>query len=427
VTSQSPRDAEDSSAYSAYSQAWAAIGKLVYEEGGSWSGRERNCAFLNTGSLPFANVSAASGLDFPDDGRALAILDWDMDGKLDLLLRNRTAPTLRLMRNVGKGGGGFLSLELKGSKVQPDAIGARVTVEVGGQSFTKTVHAGDGYLAQSSRRLHFGTGQAEGPARVTVRWPDGTLQVFSELPLNAHWRLEKGASDGSLLPRAGGLSPKAIHGHLGPDPGKSTRAVVAAKLPLTPLPVSSWDRPGRRVGDLIGEPVLLVFWATWCTNCHRQFQDFEAASQALSSAGPRVVLMSTDEVSKHGEAQRQMEGGPWGKDAGPADLAAWSLVVDEIFGVSKEFPLPTSLLLDSAGQLVAIYRGPVDPEQLLRDTAIVNEMNPRTWHCADLSGGTWAGIKARDYESLKRNFLRAGKPRIAQFYGRLADSVSTGE
>lgn len=32
----------------------------------------------------FANVSAVSGLDFMDDGRAVVKCDWDADGDLDL-------------------------------------------------------------------------------------------------------------------------------------------------------------------------------------------------------------------------------------------------------------------------------------------------------------------------------------------------------
>ena len=31
----------------------------------------------------FANVSAVSGIDFPEDGRALCLVDWDHDGDLD--------------------------------------------------------------------------------------------------------------------------------------------------------------------------------------------------------------------------------------------------------------------------------------------------------------------------------------------------------
>ena len=40
----------------------------MLDAGVSWSGRERNCCFLNTGSPRFANVSAVTGLDFLDDG-----------------------------------------------------------------------------------------------------------------------------------------------------------------------------------------------------------------------------------------------------------------------------------------------------------------------------------------------------------------------
>ena len=73
--------------------------------GRSFSGFERHCAFLNVGSnpdgklAPFANVSAATGFDFIDDGRALARVDWDRDGDLDFWTTNRQAPRLRLLKN----------------------------------------------------------------------------------------------------------------------------------------------------------------------------------------------------------------------------------------------------------------------------------------------------------------------------------------
>ena len=70
-------------------------------EGYSWSGQERNVAFLNTRDGRFANVSQISQTNFKDDGRALGIVDWDQDGSLDLWYRNRTAPRLRVMRNRG--------------------------------------------------------------------------------------------------------------------------------------------------------------------------------------------------------------------------------------------------------------------------------------------------------------------------------------
>ena len=86
----------------------------MMREGRSFSGREKNCVFLNTGANPlaqarFADVSSISGLDFPDDGRAVALVDWDHDGDLDLWISNRSSPRLRLMRNDNDAGNHYCS------------------------------------------------------------------------------------------------------------------------------------------------------------------------------------------------------------------------------------------------------------------------------------------------------------------------------
>src|SRR5262245_66393159 len=101
----------------------------MLREGRSWSGRERNCFFLNTGGTRFANVSAVSGFDFPDDARAAALSDWDGDGDLDVWVSNRNAPRLRLLRN-GATGSHYIALRLvgDGATTHRDAIGARVEV-----------------------------------------------------------------------------------------------------------------------------------------------------------------------------------------------------------------------------------------------------------------------------------------------------------
>ena len=89
----------------------------MIETGGSWSGRERNCCFLNTGGARFADVSAVTGLDFLDDGRAVAVVDWDHDGDLDLWLGNRTAPRIRFMRNNIDHENRFLKIQLIGRRL----------------------------------------------------------------------------------------------------------------------------------------------------------------------------------------------------------------------------------------------------------------------------------------------------------------------
>ena len=125
------------------------------DEGLSFSGNERNCAFLNPGRAggPFANVSAVSGLDFPDDGRGVALFDLEGDGDLDVAISNRTAPRLRLMRNELPAGDRFVALYLEGdgAGTNRDAVGARVELETTDGTLRRSVRAGEGFLSQSSR------------------------------------------------------------------------------------------------------------------------------------------------------------------------------------------------------------------------------------------------------------------------------------
>ncbi|NIP94146.1 MAG: CRTAC1 family protein, partial [Akkermansiaceae bacterium] len=77
----------------------------------------------------------------------------------------------RLLRNAGEGGH-WVALRLEGRKCNRDAIGARAVVTLpGGATRSKTVRAGDGFLAQSSRWLHFGLGQAESIEGLVIHWP----------------------------------------------------------------------------------------------------------------------------------------------------------------------------------------------------------------------------------------------------------------
>ena len=72
--------------------------------------------------------------------------------------------------------GGHLSLQLVGTQCNRDAIGARVFVHLEGRVLRQTLQAGDSFLAQSSKTLHFGLGEAEQIEQVRVVWPDGSEQ-----------------------------------------------------------------------------------------------------------------------------------------------------------------------------------------------------------------------------------------------------------
>ena len=102
-------------------------------------------------------------MSFLDDARAHALVDWDYDGDLDIWSTNRTAPRLRFLRNDANGDQHFLALRLRGRQCNRDAIGARVEVVLpngpGAKPLVRSLRAGEGFLAQSTKWLHFGLGR----------------------------------------------------------------------------------------------------------------------------------------------------------------------------------------------------------------------------------------------------------------------------
>ncbi len=103
------------------------------------------------------------GLDFVEDGRAFALADFDHDGRLEVFLKNRNGPQLRLLQNVMKDLAPSIAFRLRGSKSNRDAIGAAVTLETNAGRQTRMLQAGSGFLSQHTKEVFFGTGRDQRP------------------------------------------------------------------------------------------------------------------------------------------------------------------------------------------------------------------------------------------------------------------------
>jgi hypothetical protein len=140
--------------------------------------REKTLLYRNLGNGRFADVTGAAGPGFatPRPGRGLAIGDVDGDGRPEILIANMNDQP-SLLKNVGPRGS-WLAVELKATKSNRSAIGARVTVEAGGRKQIQEVVGGGSYYSQSAFALYFGLGKAARVERITVRWPSGESQTF---------------------------------------------------------------------------------------------------------------------------------------------------------------------------------------------------------------------------------------------------------
>ena len=274
VVGNSPPNSNPSSNYE---QGWNAINELIRSDS-SWAGPERNVFYANNRDGTFSDISGAAGLDFPDDSRSFALADIDHDGRLEVILKNRNAPQLRVLRNAMKEIGHSIAFRLRGQKSNRDAIGAAVTVEVGDLRQTKYLQAGSGFLAQHTKELFFGLGNADGEIRATVRWPSGLTQAFENLPANRRIEIQEGLADFQAKPFA--ISPSS-YAHAGAPVRAEALPSSAETWLIEPLSAPDFSLPdlaGKAwtLQSFRGHPVLLNFWSTASPACREQLRLLKA-------------------------------------------------------------------------------------------------------------------------------------------------------
>ncbi len=109
-------------------------------------------------------------------GRGAAVADIDGDGDLDIIF-SASGQSPRLLRNDQKSGYHWLRLRLKGTKSPRDAIGALVSLSIGGEKRTSRVMPTRSYMSQCERIVTFGLGATTKPPTLEITWPSGTKQT----------------------------------------------------------------------------------------------------------------------------------------------------------------------------------------------------------------------------------------------------------
>src|SRR5579863_6011654 len=312
VVANSPSEAKPAHDYE---EGWNALNELIRADG-TWSGLERNVFYANNRDGTFSDVSAVVGMDFIEDGRAFALADFDHDGRLEVFLKNRNGPQLRVLKNVMKDLAPSISFRLRGVKSNPDAIGAAVTVETEVGRQTRMLQAGSGFLSQHSKEVFFGLGEAKGPVRASIRWPSGLVQELPGLPLNHRVWVEEGNASYKVEAFA-----SAVGGTEAVPSSKSGEASITQRdIESLPTTVESWllapvsapdfslpDLTGeiRTLGALRGKVVLLNFWATGSASSRDDLRSFSQLNQrsAGSSGNSRLYVLAVN-VDDSAEADK---------------------------------------------------------------------------------------------------------------------------
>ncbi|MBX9627451.1 MAG: CRTAC1 family protein [Gemmataceae bacterium] len=136
--------------------------------------------FRNTGRPDRLFAPTAEDSFPPVVGRGCAVLDFDGDGDVDLVVTANGGPA-RLYRNDTPTANRSLRLTLNGG-----GLGAEVEVTVDGAVQRQYVAGARGYLSQGEAVLTFGLGGHDRAEKVVVRWPGGPRQHWGELMGGEH-------------------------------------------------------------------------------------------------------------------------------------------------------------------------------------------------------------------------------------------------
>jgi thiol-disulfide isomerase/thioredoxin len=324
---------------------------LMFGQGFSFSGYERDPLYLNLGNKKFMDISGVSGIDSITDGRAGVFADFDNDGDLDVFSTTIQNQAHLLFRNNVGSAGNHLRVMLEGGVENSlDAFGSVVRVKTSAGILTKIKSGGSGFISQHDPRLLFGLGKDPRAEWLEVTWANGKVERFSgESLAGSTVKLKVGSG---RVERT-----KLIAANL-PDPLTKAEMIaqslkISIGKPLPDIKIRSMNGVAGSIKRQMkpGRQTLINIWATWCLPCAKEMPELEAMRKEFSEQGIDLLGLNVD-VEKNANIRRYVSE----KSVTYPVVIGGVSAIEQIYA-TDELTVPLTILIDEKGVVRDLFSG----------------------------------------------------------------------